>query len=82
MKKRDSEEKLEKILGVGRGSVTMMVLANDSDHRVAVWIDEQIWDEENFLCHPLVNTATLVLPKYELERFFTLTAHIPNFFSG
>lgn len=75
-----SEENLERMLGVGRGSVTMLGLANDSEHRVALWIDTEIWDGEHFLCHPLVNTATLVLSKPELERFFALTGHVPNFF--
>ena len=75
-----SEENLEKFLGVGRGAVTMMGLVNDNEHRVALWIDKAIWSGERFLCHPLVNTATLVLSKAELERFFALTGHVPNLF--
>jgi Ala-tRNA(Pro) deacylase len=75
-----SEENLEKFLGVGKGSVTMMGLVNDSEHRVALWIDKEVWDGERFLCHPLVNTATLVLSRAELERFFELTGHEPDFF--
>lgn len=77
-----SEEDLVGLLGVGRGSVTMMGLVNDIEHKVALWIDDEIWDGEQFLCHPLVNTATLVLSKAELERFFALTGHAPQFFSG
>jgi Ala-tRNA(Pro) deacylase len=77
-----SEDDLIRLLGVGRGSVTMMGLANDNEHKVDLWIDNEIWTEEKFLCHPLVNTATLVLSKAELERFFTLTGHVPHFFSG
>ena len=77
-----SEENLGKLLGVGRGSVTMMGLVNDTEHRVALWIDNEIWGGEHFLCHPLVNTSTLVLSKAELERFFTLTGHVPHFFGG
>jgi Ala-tRNA(Pro) deacylase len=76
-----SEENLMRLLGVTRGSVTMMGLANDTEHQVELWVDSEIWRGENFLCHPLVNTATLVLSKAELERFFTLTGHIPKFFS-
>jgi len=75
-----SEENLAKFLGVGCGAVTMMGLVNDSEGRVALWIDREIWDGERFLCHPLVNTATLVLSKAELERFFELTGHLPNLF--
>jgi len=76
-----SEENLMRLLGVTRGSVTMMGLANDADHQVELWLDSEIWNSENFLCHPLVNTATLVLAKNELERFFSLTGHTPNFFN-
>ena len=70
-----SENNLERLLGVTRGSVTMMALANDDEHIVELWIDAEIWDSEYFLSHPLVNTATLVLAKTELERFFKLTGH-------
>ena len=75
-----SEENLMRLLGVTRGSVTMMGLANDSEHAVELWIDDEIWRGEQFLCHPLVNTATLILSKAELQRFFALTGHAPKFF--
>jgi Ala-tRNA(Pro) deacylase len=77
-----SEENLMRLLGVTRGSVTMMGLANDTEHQVELWVDSEIWNGENFLCHPLVNTATLILSKAELERFFELTGHAPKFFNG
>jgi Ala-tRNA(Pro) deacylase len=75
-----SEENLMRLLGVTRGSVTMMGLVNDTEHQVELWLDADIWQGENYLSHPLVNTATLVLPKSELERFFALTGHAPKFF--
>ncbi len=75
-----SEENLMRLLGVTRGSVTMMGLANDTEHKVELWIDSEIWQGEHFLSHPLVNTATLILAKAELERFFALTGHSPKFF--
>jgi Ala-tRNA(Pro) deacylase len=76
-----SEENLMRMLGVTRGSVTMMGLANDTEHKVELWIDADIWQGEQFLSHPLVNTATLVLSKAELKRFFGLTGHEPHFFN-
>jgi Ala-tRNA(Pro) deacylase len=76
-----SEENLMRLLGVTRGSVTMMGLVNDNEHQVDLWIDEEIWKGEHFLSHPLVNTATLVLSKTELERFFELTGHRLHIFS-
>jgi Ala-tRNA(Pro) deacylase len=77
-----SEEHLWRLLGVMRGSVTMMGLANDRDHQVELWIDAEIWKGNTFLSHPLVNTATLVFSKTELQRFFTLTGHRVYLFEG
>jgi GAF domain-containing protein len=67
---------------VTRGAVTMMGLANDAGHLVELWIDAEIWQGESFLSHPLVNTATLVLSRAELERFFALTGHTLHIFQG
>lgn len=75
-----SAENLARLLGVTRGSVTMMGLANDAERQVELWLDGEIWGGEYFLSHPLVNTATLVLSKAELARFFDLTGHAPKFF--
>ena len=75
-----SEENLMRLLGVTRGSVTMMGLVNDTEHKVELWIDEGIWEGDTFLSHPLVNTATLILARSELLRFFEVTGHMPRFF--
>ncbi len=75
-----SEENLMQLLGVTRGAVTMLGLINDTVHQVELWIDAEIWQGEYFLSHPLVNTATLVLAKPELERFFAWTGHALHFF--
>ena len=77
-----SEENLARLLGVARGSVTMMGLVTDTEHQVELWIDAEIWQGETFLSHPLVNTATLILAKSELERFFALTGHTLHFFTS
>ena len=77
-----SEENLMRLLGVTRGAVTMMGLVHDREQQVDLWIDAEIWDGDSFLSHPLVNTATLILAKSELERFFTLTGHTVHFFEG
>jgi len=77
-----SEDDLMRLLGVTRGSVTMMGLVNDNEHKVELWMDSDIWQGEYFQSHPLVNTATLVLAKAELERFFVLTGHTLHFFEA
>jgi Ala-tRNA(Pro) deacylase len=73
-----SEEKLRELLGLTRGAVTVLGLVNDVEHHVHLLVDADIWNDETFLCHPLVNTATLVLIKADLERFFALTGHVPR----
>jgi Ala-tRNA(Pro) deacylase len=77
-----SEENLMRLLGVTRGSVTMMGLVNDMEQNVELWVDAEIWQSEHFLSHPLVNTATLILAKPELEHFFKLTKHTLHLFEG
>ena len=77
-----SEENLIRLLGVTRGAVTMMGLLNDTGQQVQLWIDAEIWNTDYFLSHPLVNTATLILSKEALERFFALTGHAVHLFRG
>jgi Ala-tRNA(Pro) deacylase len=73
-----SEELLMDLLGVEPGSVTVLSLVNDPLQRVDLWVDALIWDQPAFLCHPLVNSATLELTKTSLERFLSLTGHTPR----
>ena len=39
-------------------------------------MDAEIWQQDSFLCHPLVNTATLLLSRSSQERFFELCGHL------
>ena len=73
-----SPEKLLELLGVTPGAVTTLGLINDMQHAVALWVDADIWQGENFWCHPLVNTATLIIARADLLRFFELTGHTPQ----
>ena len=77
-----SEESLMALLHLTPGSVTVLGLVNDLHHQVELWIDEEIWKEDYFLCHPLVNTATLVLSKADLICFFGLTGHTVHLVSA
>jgi Ala-tRNA(Pro) deacylase len=72
-----SPEKLKELLGVEPGSVTLLGVRSDADHRVQVVLDEELWREDLFQCHPLVNTATLCIPKAGLLTFFEATGHAP-----
>ncbi len=68
-------ELLKKYLGVEPGSVTMLGLIHDVDHCVEVIVDRHVWDAERINCHPLVNTASLVITHEGVEAFLKATNH-------
>lgn len=65
-----SPEKLMELLGVTPGSVTALALINDADKKVTVVMDTDLWKCDTLQCHPLVNTATLVIPRSGMQKFF------------
>lgn len=73
-----SPEQLKKYLGVEPGSVSILGLVNDSDHVVNVVFDVPLQGKV-LQCHPLVNTATLVINFQDIERFLQLTGHSYQF---
>ncbi|MFA5947519.1 MAG: prolyl-tRNA synthetase associated domain-containing protein [Candidatus Gracilibacteria bacterium] len=72
-----SEERLKEHLGVTPGSVTLLGLINDPACDVEVFIDEAIWNQ-SLQCHPLVNSATLVVEFEGMKKFFELVKHTPT----
>lgn len=48
-----SAEEMEELLCVSPGSVSVMGLMNDPEHRVRLLIDEDVLKEEYFGCHPV-----------------------------
>jgi Ala-tRNA(Pro) deacylase len=73
-----SAERLQKYLGVTPGSVTVLGLVNDTDHAVELFVDADVWHTSRWRCHPLVNTATLVLSREDVEKFCAHTGHVPR----
>jgi Ala-tRNA(Pro) deacylase len=73
-----SPERLMKYLGVAPGSVTVLGLVNDVEKAVELYVDRDLWNAPQWRCHPLVNTATLVIAKTDLEKFFAHTGHRPR----
>jgi len=69
-----SEERLHKYLGVTPGSVTVLGLINDVMNFVTVIFDAQL-ENQALQCHPLINTATLVIPFDDIKKFLTITHH-------
>lgn len=76
-----SPERLLTHLGVTPGSVTMLGLFNDTAHNVQFVIDQALWDAHAVQAHPLVNTATMVVPHADLVRFLAATGHVPKIIS-
>jgi Ala-tRNA(Pro) deacylase len=74
-----SPERLMKYLGVTPGAVSLMALVNDPDGCVEVLIDQDLWSADALHAHPLVNTATLVIPLDGIKAFLSATNHIPHF---
>jgi Ala-tRNA(Pro) deacylase len=70
-----SPERLKKHLGIEPVAVSLLAVFNDSDHKVEVFMDSDLWAADTFLFHPLVNTSTLVIEKADIQRFLEATGH-------
>ncbi len=70
-----SAEKLKEFLGVDPGSATLLGVAVDTGNKVHVIIDKPVWDADAMQCHPLRNTATLVIPHSGVEAFLKAVQH-------
>jgi len=70
-----SADRLKRCLGIEPGAVSLLALVHDEAHAVEVFIDRDLWAAASVQCHPLVNTATLVIPHEGLERFLAATGH-------
>ncbi|WP_458735253.1 prolyl-tRNA synthetase associated domain-containing protein [Zobellella taiwanensis] len=72
-----SAERLQRYLGVAPGHVSVLALVNDVAQQVELWLDEELKDGDDFHCHPLRNTATVLLSRSDLLRFTGQTGHTP-----
>lgn len=70
-----SANRLQKHLKLDPGAVTILGVMNDDDLQVRVVVDQAIWDADALQCHPLVNTATLVIPLDHVRKFLEATDH-------
>jgi len=70
-----SASRLEKHLKLEPGAVTLLGVLNDTAGNVSVVVDQALWDAEALQCHPLVNTATLVITLENLRKFLECTGH-------
>ena len=75
-----NERYMREFLDITPGSVSVLGLMNDRDHRVTLVIDEDVLAEEQFGCHPCVNTSSIrfaakdltdvILPALGIEPVF------------
>ena len=54
-----TEDKMLEYLDITPGSVSVMGLMNDHDHKVNLLVDEDVFKSEFFGCHPCINTSSL-----------------------
>jgi Ala-tRNA(Pro) deacylase len=70
-----SADRLQTHLKLDPGAVTILGVVNDQAHRVQVVVDQAIWDAKALQCHPLVNTATLVIALDNVRKFLAASDH-------
>ena len=74
------EEYMEKFLDIHPGSVSILGLMNDKGNRVRLLVDKDILKQEEFACHPCVNTTSLKFKTCELfEKVIPAMNHEPFF---
>ena len=73
-----SSEAMEELMNLTPGSVSVLGLMNDSEHKITLLIDEEISKWEYVGCHPNVNTSSLKLKTSDLfSKFLAHTGHKP-----
>ena len=66
-----SPERLDAVLGLTPGSVTLLAMVRDSEQALELLVDEAICQAEQVQCHPLDNTATLIIRLDDVRRLLT-----------
>lgn len=68
-------EYMEKLLNVTPGSATVMALMNDPENQVQLIIDEDVTAQEEFGCHPCINTSSLKMNTADVLQKFLPAVH-------
>lgn len=69
---------LHEVLALTPGSVTPFGLINDTQRRVSVVLDEEMFDSERVNFHPLHNAASTTLCTADLLRFVQALGYQPR----
>lgn len=70
-----SAEDMEKYLNVTPGSATIMGLMFDTENQVQLIVDEDVLVQEEFGCHPCVNTSSLKMKTADIFGKFLEEVH-------
>ena len=62
------EEAMGKLLDVHPGSVSVLALMNDKEHKVRLLIDGDVLKQEIFGCHPCENSTSIRFPMKDLTE--------------
>ena len=70
------EEELWELLRCTPGSATVLGLMNDTEHRVRLLMEREVYEAEWFSCHPCICTSSLKLKTADvLHKFLPFTGH-------
>ena len=70
---------MEEYLNITPGSLSILGLMNDKDHKVQLLIDEDLLKEEFFGCHPCINTSSLLMKTEDvLQKLIPAMKHEPR----
>ena len=70
-----SPEKMEELLGVTPGSASILALMNDTENKVQLLLDRELYSKEYIGCHPCKNTGTLKLETSDVLNIFLPHVH-------
>jgi Ala-tRNA(Pro) deacylase len=74
-----SDQRLKKFLGVEPGSVSPFGLINDYEKHVHLFIDEKLNEFERLTFHPNINTASLIVSKFDFIKYLDYTRNSYEF---
>jgi Ala-tRNA(Pro) deacylase len=63
-----SPDKVENMLGVKPGSVSLFCCLNPNSHHVKIIFDKELLSEPDLGFHPIVNTATVFIPTDSIHK--------------
>ena len=70
---------MEEFLDITPGSLSLLGLMNDKDHRVQLLVDQDIYKLPYFGCHPCINTSCIKLTTEDVvQKLIPALGHTPT----